>query len=242
MTVSDGRPPDRRATELTRIQREYDRRERELGPGMYSMAHRVNRFMHAQWMRVVADALAADRRLPLTGQRVLEVGCGGGGWLPECLVLGAAVGDCAGIDLLEARVANARVRLGPSADLRVGDASALPWADGVFDVVLQGTVFSSILDAGLRAAVAAEMLRVVRPDGVIVWYDLWRSNPANPGVRGLPPPDIRALFPGCRVQIQRVTLAPPVARMVASWAWSVAAGLERLRWLNTHALALIHRT
>jgi ubiquinone/menaquinone biosynthesis C-methylase UbiE len=117
----------------------------------------------------------------------------------------------------------------------------LPWSDAQFDVVLQSTVFTSILDERMKLAVAREMLRVLSPTGAIIWYDFRYDNPANKNVRGIAAAEIHALFPGCRVDKELTTLAPPIARRLVPHAWLLASALERLRLLNTHYLAVIRR-
>jgi SAM-dependent methyltransferase len=155
--------------------------------------------------------------------------------------LGAERSRLAGIDLDPGRVETARGRLA-NADIRVGDAGTLAWPAGCFDIVLQSTVLSSILDQGVRRQVAAEMARVLAPAGVIVWYDFFVNNPSNPNVRGVRAAEIRALFPGFRVALERVTLAPPLARRLAPLTWLLPLFLERLRVLNTHYLAVLRRS
>ena len=52
------------------------------------------------------------------------------------------------------------------------NAAELPFPDGEFDLVTHFTCLSSVLDPGLRAAIAAEMWRVVRPGGVVLSFDM----------------------------------------------------------------------
>ena len=54
-----------------------------------------------------------------------------------------------------------------------GNAAALAFPDATFDLVVQSTVFTSVLDATMKHQMAAEMLRVVKDDGVILWYDYY---------------------------------------------------------------------
>jgi SAM-dependent methyltransferase len=136
------------------------------------------------------------------------------------------------------RIGRARERL-PDADIRQGNGESLPWADGSFDLVLQSTVFTSILDGAMRATVAGEMARVLSPSGAILWYDFFRDNPRNPDVRGVGSDEIRRLFPGLDVSLRRITLAPPIARRVAPRSWVGAATLEAMRALNTHYLGML---
>lgn len=219
-------------SEADRILEELRRREREVPADFYSLDRPANRFLREGQERALARAL--EEIGPLSGKRVLEVGCGSGNWL-EML---SGAGSLSGIDLDSGRAARAAARF-PSADVRAGDASRLPWESGSFDVVLQSTVFSSILDPGMRRAVASEMLRVLAPGGAILWYDFFVNNPSNPHVRGVRRREIEALFPGCRVDLRRATLAPPLARRIVPVSWTLAALLEALRVFDTHYLGVI---
>jgi ubiquinone/menaquinone biosynthesis C-methylase UbiE len=231
----------KQTNEAQRILQEYRRRERELPPDFYSLTRPGILFTYQQRVRATLAALAREGLLPLSGKRILEVGCGTGGWLVDFESWGAERSRLAGIDLDPARAEIARRRLA-EADIRVGDAASLPWPAGSFDIVLQSTVLSSILDQGTRRQVAAEMVRVLAPSGVIVWYDFFMNNPSNPNVRGVRAPELRALFPGFRVALERVTLAPPLARRLAPLTWLLPLFLERLRVLNSHYLGVLRRS
>ena len=172
--------------------------------------------------------------------RVLDVGCGSGQGLADFETWGARRERLAGIDLLAERVSAATARLA-GADLRVGDATALPWESGSFDIVAQSTMFSSILDPAMKAAVAREMARVLAPGGAIAWYDFFVDNPRNAAVRGIGRRELASLFPGFELRLRRVTLAPPLARRVAPRLPLLALLAEELRVLNTHYVGLLVR-
>jgi ubiquinone/menaquinone biosynthesis C-methylase UbiE len=239
-------------SEAERIRQEYRRRARAIPADRYALTRPENLFQVGQRERRALAALRRADVLPLEGKAVLEVGCGSGGWLTTFEAWGVSRADLAGIDLDETRLARARRRLcayrdeqgallAGGADLRLGDAAALPWDDGSFDVVLQSTVFSSVLDAGMRRAVAAEMLRVLKPHGIVLWYDFYYNNPSNPNVRGVGRKEIAALFPRCDIRLRRVTLAPPLARRVVPRTWLGAALLEALTVFNTHYLGVVRK-
>jgi hypothetical protein len=80
----------------------------------------------------------------------------------------------------------------------------------------------------------------VRPDGLILWYDYHVSNPRNRDVRGVSRAEIRALFPGCRIELRRVTLAAPIARVVARSPVAHAL-LHAVPFLRTHYLGVIRK-
>lgn len=227
--------------ERERILSEYDRRRREIGDDLYALHRPANLFLRQGQERALLRGLHAAGLAPLVGRSVLEIGCGEGRWLSFFENFGAAPTDVAGIDLDASRVDLCR-RRHPEADIRLGDATELPWPDARFDVVFQSTVFTSILDVDVRRAVAAEMMRVLAPGGVILWYDFHFDNPRNRNVRGVRRKELAALFPGWRIDVERVTLAPPLARRIAGHAWWLASTLERLTLLNTHTFAVIRRS
>ncbi len=226
--------------EAERIRAEYQRRDREIGREFYSLTKDANLFTRQGQQRGLLDQLRRGHLLPLDDKRILEVGCGRGQWFGVFRDFGARYDQLAGIDLDAERVEEARA-IYPTADLRVGDATQLPWPDASFDIVFQSTVFTSILDDAIQAAVAREMLRVLRQDGSILWYDFRYPSPNNPHVRPVGARRIRELFTGCEVAVTPVTLATPLARRIVPRSWMAATILERLRPLNTHYYALVRR-
>jgi SAM-dependent methyltransferase len=87
------------------------------------------------------------------GCSLLDVGCGLGPLLQIAQRRGL---KCAGIDLSERAIAEAR-RLIPGGDLRVGQATELPWPDRSFDYVSCLGALEHFLDEG---AALREMRRV----------------------------------------------------------------------------------
>lgn len=233
-------PVDAEAAEILRIRAEYARRRKEIPADFYSWGRPTNLFFDTQLIRDCIAGLKSEGMFPLEGRAVADIGCGAGRWLLEFAQWEAT--SLHGIELDEARIQRARARLSATADLRVGDARFLPWAADSFDLVSQFTLFSSVLSSSVKQQIAAEMLRVLKPGGVILWFDLRMNNPRNPNVRGIPADEIRSLFPSCRVQLRRVTLAPPIARLVVPISWTAAAILEELPFLRTHYLALIRKS
>jgi len=177
----------------------------------------------------------------LKEKKILEIGCGTGYWLREFIKWGALPENVTGIDLLPDRVTRAR-RLCPAAvSIQCASAAQLPFANQRFDLVLQSTVFTSILDPDLKQRVAAEMMRVVKQKGLIVWYDYHVNNPWNNDVRGVNRREITQLFPACRIDIQRITLLPPLARLLAPYSYLGCYLLEKLPPLCTHYLGVIRK-
>ena len=227
--------------EADRIVAAYERREETVPVGRYAQTNSAQLFIRQSVERALVGMLRAAGSLPLEGRRILDVGCGYGQWLADLETLGADRGLLAGIDLVPARIEKARARL-VGADIRDGDATALPFADASFDVVLQSMMFSSILDDMVRSRAAAEMARVLAPGGVVLWYDFFVDSPGNQDVRGVRRSELAWLFPGFSLSWRRVTLAPPLVRALAPRARALASGLQALRVLNTHALATLSRS
>jgi ubiquinone/menaquinone biosynthesis C-methylase UbiE len=177
----------------------------------------------------------------LTTRRVLEVGCGSGGNLLELLRIGFSPRNLVGIELLADRFAQAMQTLPSGVTLMQGDASIVKLPDESEDIVFQSTVFSSLMDAPFQWRLAQTMWRWVRPGGGVLWYDFTVNNPRNPDVKGVGVARIRELFPEGRFSIQRLTLAPPIARRVCAVHPSLYSVFNALPLLRTHVLAWIEK-
>lgn len=189
--------------------------------------------------RVFLRWLAALGWRDLDTRRATDVGCGSGGQLLDLLRLGFAPRHLTGLELLPGRHAAARERLPAAVTLWLGDACEAPVAPASQDLVLQSTVFSSLLDDAFQQRLADAMWRWVRPGGGVWWYDFTRDNPRNPDVRGVPVARIRALFPQGTIRTWRVTLAPPLARAVCRGHPALYPVFNALPLLRTHVLAWI---
>ncbi len=224
--------------DITRLRREYeDRKQRFAGSDLYSWFNPSNLFAIHGRQRAILSALRKNGKTNLADLSILEMGCGGGGVLTEYLGFGALPENLYGIDLLFDRVVHAHHVL-PVSGLINADGQALPFREHAFDLVLQSTAISSILDSDLRKNICRDMLRVIKPSGLILSYDFW-LNPTNPQTRGIRPAEIKHLFPNCTYQFSRITLAPPIARRLAPVSWGFCLFLESLKIFNTHYLVAI---
>jgi SAM-dependent methyltransferase len=108
-----------------------------------------------------------------SGSAILDAGCGLGEVAIELSRRVAPGGWVAGIDASEAMIERARAAAGSEGirvDFSVGSITALPFPDATFDVARSERVFQH-LDATEREAAAAELLRVVKPGGVVQLID-----------------------------------------------------------------------
>jgi SAM-dependent methyltransferase len=172
---------------------------------------------------------------------VLEIGCGMGGNLAELIKLGFVPENLTGIDLLEARIISARRKLPSGVTLIHGDALTEALPDTDYDVVYASTVFSSILDVGFQEILARRMWSLVKPGGIVLWYDFIFDNPNNADVRGVPVRRIRAIFPEGSLRLKRVTLAPPISRRVTRLHPALYPVFNIFPFLRTHVLCEIKK-
>jgi radical SAM superfamily enzyme YgiQ (UPF0313 family) len=174
------------------------------------------------------------------GKKVLDVGCGSGEILSYFLRSGALPENLYGIDLLSERIDHAK-SLYPGVSFACCNAEKLPYPDEFFDVITQSTMFTSILDSGMKSAVTAEMRRVLKLDGIIIWHDYRFNNPFNPNVRGIGKTEIEQLFPDCQFDFKLINLNPFIARPLSRLSWRLCEVLEKVPILRTHWLVTIKK-
>jgi ubiquinone/menaquinone biosynthesis C-methylase UbiE len=236
LAVPDTVPPSAAAEEQRMRLAWAKRPQRDPRYAWSNAGHVLNR---QERERAALRALARHDFLPLASKSILEVGCGTGGWLRDLVRWGAQPSDITGIDLLPDRISEARRLCPPGVRLECGSATQLPWATGEFDLVLQATTLTAVLDLSVRHRIAGEMRRVLKPGGLILWYDFRFDNPWNRDVRGIGKREIRELFPDCTLELRRLTLAPPLARWVAPRSRLAAAMLASVPLLRTHYLGVL---
>lgn len=151
------------------------------------------------WSGLAGD-IFLDWLKPEAGLRWLDVGCGGGAFT-ELIAERCAPAGITGIDPSAAQLAFARSRapLG-NALFEVGDAMSLPFPDHCFDAAVMALVIFFVPDP---ARAVSEMVRIVRPGGIVAsyaWNQLAGGSPASPiratlnamGVVPLQPPSMAA--------------------------------------------------
>ena len=145
-----------------------------------------------------------------TGGSVLDLGCGTGELFEA--VGGAGVeAEWTGVDLLPESLEVARNRY-PTARWIEASADRLPLATASADVVVASTLFSSLPSPEFQERVAAEIRRVLRPSGWLIWYDLRYPSPGNPSVHPITAALLARLFTDWASDLSTTTLLPPIAR------------------------------
>ncbi|MBW2341514.1 MAG: class I SAM-dependent methyltransferase [Deltaproteobacteria bacterium] len=195
----------------------------------------------SQREKEIKEVLRKEAITSLSKKKVLDVGCGHGAVLSCFLKEGAPQKNLYGIDLVPERIAKAR-RLYSGISFTYGNAERLPYPDQFFDIVTQSTVFTSILDSGMKKGMAAEMLRVLKLDGIIIWHDFRFDNPFNRNVKGIGKREIIGLFSGCQFNFKLMNLNPVVAKPLTEISLRWCEILEKFPILLTHWLVSIKRS
>lgn len=225
--------------EDARIRSAYARRTDD--DGRYSWFNDAHMLAVQERERHTLALLRRHGYRSLEEARVLEVGCGRGFWLREFIKWGARPEHVTGLELLPDRAKEAERLCPAGVTIACGNAAAATLPKASFDIVLQSMLLTSVLDADVRRAVAQTMLDALRPQGLILWYDYHVNNPRNPDVRGVSRREIRALFPGCTMELRRVTLAAPLARAVLPTSRALYRLLCLVPLLRTHYLGVIRK-
>lgn len=144
---------------------------------------------------------------------ILEIGAGQGSNLPMLLNLGFNHETIFVNELLPERIAALKSNY-PNITIFEGDALQLNF-NQQFDVVFQSTVFTSILNDEDREILANKMWDLLKPGGIILWYDFIYNNPNNPDVKKVDIKEVKKLFSKAyKSSLIRITLAPPIGRRV----------------------------
>ena len=144
---------------------------------------------------------------------ILEVGAGGGDNLLFFHRLGISWKNIYANELLNERIHLLKEKL-PYSTIIPGNALEMNF-ENKFDIIFQSTVFTSILDDNFKKELALKLLKMVKKDGIILWYDFKYNNPSNHDVKGIDRSEIKKLFREAKeIKFYRITLAPPIGRRI----------------------------
>lgn len=227
--------------ELEKIEFRYKRREKSVLKNKYSLTHTHILLKVQELEREMIRCLKKHKMLPLNDKKILEIGCGTGQNIIEFIRMGATPENITGNDLLENRLKSAENILPKGVTLIHGDASTLELPYESFDIILQSTVFTSILDDRLKIKIANHIWELLKPDGVILWYDFIHANPYNKDVKAVSIKEIKSLFPYSNISIKRLTLFPFIAESLTKHFYLPYHLLNIFPFLKMHVLCVIKK-
>jgi SAM-dependent methyltransferase len=189
-----------------------------LAPGVpadyYERIHHIER---THWwhrgMREITAALLGDRLQ--SGGRILDAGCGTGGFLRWALDTGSFEATC-GIDVATVAVALAG-QVAPEAELRVAGLKEIPYPANCFKLVVVNDVLQHVTERELGQSIR-ELARVLAPDGAL----LVRTNGgrharrARADWRVFDRAGLRSALAGANLSCERLTHANMIGSIIAA--------------------------
>jgi ubiquinone/menaquinone biosynthesis C-methylase UbiE len=225
--------------EVEQIRGRYKRRGISVPENKYSLTNPHILMGVQERERKLVRLLIKNNLLPLKGKNILEVGCGTGSNLLDFIRFGASPENITANDLLESRIATAKSRLPKDVRFICCEASELHLKEEYFDITLQSTVFTSILDDRLQEKLAKKMWVVTKPGGTIIWYDFIHANPYNHDVRAVSIKRVKNLFPDGSHDLRRATLFPFISEKICKKFYFPYTLLNLCPYLRMHILCFI---
>ncbi len=157
---------------------------------IYTEKEPINEFIHKPILYYQTNIFRSDlfRILYQNGLlekipkgKLLDLGCGRGFHSRVFLDFGMNPENYFGVDITESMLSTARSIL-PTANYLNMSADNLSFNNATFDLILIFRLFTSIHDKNFRDAVFNEAMRVLKPDGSILYWDV------------IPPPPVYRYF------------------------------------------------
>ena len=227
--------------ETEQIKARYHRRS-NLSKDLYNPLKIDVIYRKQEFERNLIKILRKNFSYDLSDLKVLEIGCGQGANLLKFIELGFKPENLFGNELLEERVLKARKILPSEVKIIEGDALNLKFESGTFDIILQSTVFSSIISEEFKKKLAEKIFDFLKPGGGILWYDFFYNNPNNSDVEGISKRSIKNLFPNTEIYFKKITLAPPLGRIVTRVNPSLYNFFNFFPFLRSHILCWIQKS
>jgi phospholipid N-methyltransferase len=166
---------------------------------------------------------------------VLEVGAGQGSNVDLLRACGFSDDRIFLNELLNERIDHIKANY---SGIKIYEGNALELEfNQLYNCVFQSTVFTSLLNNEDRIKLASKMWNLLKPGGIILWYDFIYNNPKNRAVKKVSIKEVKNLFPeAIEVEIHKITLSPPVGRRVGKMY-----NVFNLPILRSHILAVFKK-
>jgi len=172
--------------------------------------------------------------------KILDVGCGTGRLLRLFVDMNALPDQLYGCDVREDVLAHARRVSHPDIHYTLSDGYTLPFQDAGFDLVTQFVVFSSIGLDSLRRRLSSEMIRVLKPEGYVFWWDM----PFTVREAGMERLDLDEMFGGLprkEIHFGRMPQPSECMRPLRGFRRVIAPIVNSLGHERSHTAAIIKR-
>jgi ubiquinone/menaquinone biosynthesis C-methylase UbiE len=226
--------------QVENIREQYERRKKVI-KNRYSIIQPATILIEQEKERALIKWIKGNNIFPLEDKTILEIGCGSGNNLLTFLKFGFKPENIYGNELLDERYLIAKKKLPQETHMIKGNALDIDLPHNKFDIVYQSMVFSSILDMSFKKDLAVKLYDLTKPGGGILWYDFIYNNPNNSDVKGIGLKEIKKLFNINPFYIRKITLAPPISRLVARIHPNFYHIFNSLYFLRTHLLVWIKK-
>jgi ubiquinone/menaquinone biosynthesis C-methylase UbiE len=228
------------SSEAKRIGRVYQGRREKGWGARYSLFQKGALQQIQERERVLLRILKKTTGASVADKRVLDIGCGSGDTLLPMLFYGFQPENCFGIDLLEDRIAEARVRL-PNMTFACCSAEQIPFEKGSFDLVTMFTCLAMVLDKQIRATICQQTLEMLKPGGWVLIYDMRVNNPSYEHVRSVSLRELRGYFSSLKFYSETLTLIPPLGRFIGRCSMTLCSILALIPFLRTHRISVFQK-
>ncbi len=224
-------------SELDRLKNVY--KERENINSKYNPVLPENYYLINSREKVFIKSLYKYFGTDFSHLKVLDLGFGSGIDIFTLIKSGFKIENISGVEVIEERFNKMQISI-PNLNLKFNSGFNIPFENENFDLIVQSTVFSSILNSDSRKQLSDEMIRVLKPQGKIFFYDLKYNNPWNKNIIKIDKKEIMRLFDK-NFKSHSVTLNPIVVRKIAKYSIILCEILEKCPLFCSHYYTIISR-